>query len=72
VDKFGEYFFITPVVDLQEDNSELKTAINLSVDRLRERWNKPKGQAMLIRWETNHFKRDVLNESVGNTIIIQI
>jgi uncharacterized protein YjbI with pentapeptide repeats len=65
MDRFDEYFFITPGVDFQEDNSELTTAVNLSVERLRERWNTQKGQSILIRWETNHFKRDVLNESVG-------
>jgi hypothetical protein len=37
MDKFDKYFFINPGVDLQEDNSELTTVINLSIERLRER-----------------------------------
>jgi hypothetical protein len=65
MDKLDENFFITPGVNLQENDSQLTTVINLSVSQLRERWNTTKGRSILTTWETNNYKRDVLNESVG-------
>lgn len=65
MDKLDENFFIAPGTNLQGNDSELTTVIHLSIAQLRARWNTPKGRSILTRWETNRFKRDVLNESVG-------
>jgi hypothetical protein len=65
MDKLDENFFITPGVNLQENDSELRTVVHLPAVKLRDRWNTTKGRAILTRWQTNGFRRDVLNDLVG-------
>ncbi len=58
-------FFIKPGEDLDKDDEDLLTIVNLSKRDLRDRWTKPRGQNILKTWKAHKFDRETLEQLVG-------
>ena len=56
---------IKPGVNLQKEDPDLITVVNLPKQVLKERWLSPEGKYILQTWKAQGFSRTVLEELVG-------
>lgn len=63
--KITDEFFIKPGFDLSKNDNELNIIVNISKEKLKERWETKKGKDILNKLKENKFDRSVLVKEVG-------
>lgn len=63
--RIDDSLFIVPGANIQEDDNDIKTVVNLGKKSLQERWSQDRGKNIISAWKASGFERSILDERVG-------